>query len=147
LKPPVFFAKVRNDKPISTFTAEKAMNDNSNDINMDSSTLYREELITDQQTGSIRRLIPIDIQGERDENRPILYQGQVQMLTPAGPLPIGFDIEAETLEQAVKNFGDAARKGAEETIKELEKARRDQASKIVVPQGGMPPNNSNIQIP
>jgi hypothetical protein len=58
-------------------------------------------------------------------------------MTGAGPLPISFEIEAATLAEAVDKFGDAAKEAIERTVRELQELRRQQASSIVVPQGGM----------
>ncbi len=103
------------------------------DMTMNPDELYREELYTDQRLGSIRVLVPVTAEGERDESRAVRYSGQVQIMTPAGPLPISFEIEAATLAEAVKGFGPAARQAIEETARELEELRRQTASGIVTP--------------
>ena len=61
------------------------------------------------------------------------------MLTPAGALPIGFEIEAKSLEEAAEKFGSLAKEAIERTVKELQELRRQAASSIVIPQGGLPP--------
>jgi hypothetical protein len=77
-------------------------------------------------------------------------------MTPAGALPLSFEIPAKSLAEACGGFADAARVAFEETMKELQELRRQQASSIVVPdagtasaltgQGGLPPRGK-IQIP
>ncbi len=104
-----------------------------NDWNMDAAQLYREEIITDLRLGTIRKLIPIHADGREDETRKVRFVGQAQVMTPAGALPISFDLEGETLEQAIAQFGPAARQALEETVRELEEMRRKAASNIVVP--------------
>ncbi len=106
---------------------------------MDASDLYREEIITDRKIGSIQRLIPLTEEGETDTSRPVRYVGQAQVYTPAGPLPLSFEIEAGSLKEAIGKFGPAAEKSVEETMQKLQEMRRDQASSIVVPgaEGGM----------
>jgi hypothetical protein len=63
--------------------------------------------------------------------------GEAQIMTGAGPLPISFEIEAKALTEAVDKFGPAAKEAIERTVKELQELRRQAASSIVVPQGGM----------
>ena len=62
-------------------------------------------------------------------------------MTPAGPLPVSFEIEADSLASAVDGFGPAARKAIEQTMEELREMQRDQASSIVVPKGGVDPSS------
>ena len=56
---------------------------------MDPNNLYREEVITDRQMGTIRCLTPINSDGSSDSSRSVIYSGQIQIMTPAGSLPIG----------------------------------------------------------
>ena len=69
----------------------------------------------------------------------MLYVGETQVLTPAGALPIAFEIGAGSLEEAAEKFGQLAKEAIERTVKELQELRRQAASSIVIPQGGMPP--------
>ena len=41
----------------------------------------------------------------------MLYIGETQVLTPAGALPIGFEIPAGSLEEAAEKFGQLAQGG------------------------------------
>jgi hypothetical protein len=111
----------------------------TNEIKVDPNTLYLEEIFTDRRVGTIRRLTPVKKGGERDSARAVIYQGETQVLTPAGALPIGFDIPAMSLEEAADKFGQLAREAIERTVKELQELRRQAASQIVVPQGPLPP--------
>lgn len=104
---------------------------------MDASSLYREEVITDRKVGTIRMLTPLKRDGSVDASRPVIYMGEAQILTQAGPLPISFDIEAASLGDAVEKFGAEAKEAVERTVHELQEMRRQAASSIVVPQGGM----------
>ena len=107
------------------------------DPRMDAASLYREDIITDRKVGTIRVLTPLSADNTTDGTRPVLYMGEAQIMTGAGPLPISFEIEAATLAEAVDKFGDAAKEAIERTVRELQELRRQQASSIVVPQGGM----------
>ena len=113
------------------------------ELKIDPATLYLEEIFTDRKVGTIRRMTPVGKDGTRDSARPVLYAGETQVLTPAGALPIGFEIAAGSLEEAAEKFGQLAKEAIERTVKELQELRRQAASSIVVPsqQGG------KIQIP
>jgi len=104
---------------------------------MDPASLYREEIVTDRKVGTLRMLKPLKSDGTDDAARPVLYMGEAQIMTGAGPLPISFEIEAKTLAEAVDGFGPAAKEAIERTVRDLQELRRQAASSIVVPQGGM----------
>lgn len=111
------------------------------DIQLDSAALYREDIFTDRKAGTIRRLIPVRVDGSTDTQRPVLYSGQTQLLTPNGVLPLGFEIEASSLEDAIQKFPEAVKEALEQAIEEAREYRREAASRIVVPDvaGGMGP--------
>jgi hypothetical protein len=123
----------------------------ANELKVDPASLYLEEIFTDRRVGTIRRLTPVGKDGQRDNARPVLYMGETQVLTPAGALPIGFEIPAGSLEDAAEKFGGLAREAIERTVKELQELRRQAASSIVVPQGPVPgvggSGGGKIQIP
>src|SRR6267142_671112 len=110
----------------------------TNDIKVDPNALYLEEIFTDRRVGTIRRMTPVKKDGERDTARAVLYVGETQVLTPAGALPIAFEIGAGSLEEAAEKFGALAKEAIERTVKELQELRRQAASSIVVPQGPVP---------
>lgn len=117
-------------------------------VQMDETALVREEIITDRKIGTIRMLTPITVTCERDMNRQVVYMGETQIMTQMGPLPISFEIKAQTLEEAVKGYGEAAKAGVQETIAKLEQMRREAASKIVTPgDAGFAAAASKIQMP
>ena len=98
--------------------------------------LYLEEIFTDRRVGTIQRLTPVTAAGLPDTRRPVLYVGQTQILTAAGALPLSFEIEATTLQEAVSRFGDAAKVSLQQTMERLEELRREAASSIIVPEAG-----------
>lgn len=106
---------------------------------MDAGQLCREEVFTDSQVGTIRRLVPVTLQGEDDPSRAAQYVGSTQILTPAGALPLNFEIPAGSLAEAVAGFGDAAKLAVDQTMEELREMQRQAASQIVVPKSGMNP--------
>jgi hypothetical protein len=109
------------------------------DISFDVANLYQEELFTDRTAGAIRRLTPVTPDGLRDTTRPVLFSGQTQLMTPGGVLPLGFEMEVETLAEAIAQFPNAVRLALEQAIEEAREMRREQQSRIVVPEvgGGM----------
>ena len=111
--------------------------DRTGDPRMDPKSLYREEMITDRKVGTIRVLTPIKSDGSTDSSRQVAYIGEAQLLTSVGTLPINFEIEAKTLDEAVSRFAEVAKEAVERTMKDLQELRRQAASSIVVPQGGM----------
>ena len=124
----------------------------SNEIKMDASSLYREEVFTDNTVGTLRRLRPVTATGEADPSRSEQFIGSTQVLTTAGPLPLSFEIPAASLAEAAEGFGEAARGAFEKTMEELKELQRQQASSIVVPGAGAGPmgggmGGGNIQFP
>ena len=106
------------------------------DVDLDPQSLYREDVFTDRRAGSIRRLTPVTADGTVDSSRPVLYSGQTQLLTPAGVLPLGFEIEAQTLAEAVQKFPEGVKVALGQAIDEAREMRREAASRIVVPEVG-----------
>jgi hypothetical protein len=109
---------------------------NAPDPKMDSQDLYREDLYSDRRVGTIRVMTPVKPDGTPDPTRPTSYVGQAQIMTPAGALPLSFEIDASTLAEACEGFAAGAKLAFEETMKELQEMRRQQASSIVIPDAG-----------
>jgi hypothetical protein len=111
-------------------------------MRMDADNLYREENYTDRQVGSIQRMVPVTRAGDDDPQRQIVYLGHTQVMTPAGALPLNFELEANSLQEALDAFPQAANQALEDTMKQLEEMQRQQqGSGIVTPDqmggGGM----------
>ena len=79
------------------------------DIAMDGANLYQEETFTDRRIGTLVRL------------------------------PISFEIDATSLEEAVAKFGRDAQEAVQSTIKRLEELRREAASSLIIPGSGAGP--------
>lgn len=119
---------------------------------MNADDLYREETFSDQRTGTIRRLTPVKADGSDDSARKTLFVGQAQLYTQSGPMPLTFEISADNLPDAVAAFEAEAHKAIEDTIRQIEEMRREEASRIVVPgagggMGGGMPGGGGIQMP
>jgi hypothetical protein len=113
---------------------------------MDSTQLYREETFTDRKVGTIRRLTPVTADGSADAARPVLFVGQAQVMTPMGAVPISFELDAASLDAAIEKFGPAAESAVQQTMRELQEMRREQASSLVIPDvgGGARPSPNDL---
>ena len=109
---------------------------NAPEPKMDADDLYREDVYSDRKVGTIRVMTPVKHDGSTDLARPSVFVGQAQIMTPAGVLPLSFEIEATNLAEACAGFADGAKIAFEETMKELQEMRRQQASSIVIPEAG-----------
>jgi hypothetical protein len=107
------------------------------EIKMDANSMCREEVFTDNQIGTIRKLTPVTANGEDDSERPVQYIGSTQIMTPGGALPLNFEIPADSIAVAIEGFGQAAQQAVERTMDELKELQRRAASQIVVPKVGM----------
>lgn len=106
------------------------------DIKLDEAQLVKEEVVTDRRVGTIRVLTPILVTGEVDPQREVIYLGEAQIMTQAGPLPIAFEIQAKSLQEAINQYGTAAKQGIQDTVERIRQMQRDAANQIVTP--GMP---------
>ncbi|KEZ77602.1 hypothetical protein [Salinisphaera hydrothermalis] len=110
---------------------------NMPEIKLDAENMYREESFSDLKVGSIRKLIPVTANGDDDDSREVRYEGSASLMTPAGSLPLSFDLEADDLAGAIDKFPEAVNAAAERAIDELKEMQRQQSQKIQVPgQGG-----------
>jgi hypothetical protein len=121
---------------------------------MDPAGLFREEVITDRKVGTIRVLSPIRSDGSVDAARKTLFLGEAQIYTTMGALPLSFELDADSLSDAVAKYAAAAKQAVEQAVRELEDMRRQAASSIVIPKGGaggLPPGalggGGKIQLP
>src|ERR1700676_1934008 len=116
----------------------------ANDVrqaSMDSTQIYLEETFTDRKVGTIRRLTPVTADGAADAARAVIFVGQAQIMTPMGAVPISFELDAASLKLAIEKFGVAAEQAVQQTMRELQDIRREQASSLVIPDaagGGLP---------
>jgi hypothetical protein len=107
------------------------------EVVMDGSALYREEVFTDRKVGTIRVLTPVQTSGLPDLGRTVVYVGEAQLLTTAGALPLSFEIDARSLEDAVAKYAGAAKHAFAQAVQELQELRRQASSSIIVPDRGM----------
>lgn len=103
------------------------------EIQVDTSNLYREEIVTDLKVASIRRLTPIKPDGSPDPSRRPLYSGETTIMSQAGPLPVHGAIEANSLEEAIEKFPEAINVAVQRMVDQAREYQRQEASRIVVP--------------
>ena len=115
-----------------------AFDKTADELKMDTSTLFREEVVTDRKVGTIRILIPIKPDSTEDNDRKRIHVGETQIMTQMGALPLAFQLECETLAEAVEKFSEGAQVAVERAMGELQKMRQEATSSIVLPDG-MPP--------
>jgi hypothetical protein len=113
------------------------MADPKDDAKMDAAALWREETFTDRKVGMIRVMTPVKADGSADLSRKPLFVGEASLMTPAGSLPLSFEIPASDLGAAVAGYGPALETAFHEAMEELKEMQRRQSSKILIP-GGMP---------
>lgn len=97
------------------------------EIKLDGDNLYQEEIFTDRRVGTLMRLTPVKKDGSPDDSRSVVYAGSASLMTPMGSLPLQFEIEADSLVDALTKFPAEANKALERTLKELEEMRREQS--------------------
>ena len=102
--------------------------------------LYREDSITDLKTASIRCLTPVNSDGVVDNSREKIFVGHTQLMSPQGMVPLQAKLEASNLDEAMDRFPAAMQKAMDEMIEnarkmhqEQERQRRDNESRIIVP--------------
>ena len=125
------------------------------ELQMDPTSLFREETFTDRRLGMIRVLTPVSKDGSTDLRRKVVYLGEAQLLTQVGALPLTFEIEAGSLGEATERFAAAAKVAVERAVKELQEMRREADSPIIIPDRvppglvgpGGPRGTGNIQLP
>lgn len=110
------------------------MSDDASDtLRFDTDNLYRIDTFTDQRSGSIRRMTPVDADGKDDATRPVRYVGEASAMTPAGTIPLSFELEGDSLASAAEGFSDGAQQAFQETLEELKRMQREQQQSIMVP--------------
>ena len=74
------------------------------DIQVNTDSLYREEVYTDLNAVTLRRLLPVTAAGEPDPERDPIFLGEASIMTHLGPMPLSFPIQAASLEEACALF-------------------------------------------
>ena len=114
------------------------------EITVDRDSLYLEEVFTDLKIATIRRLTPVMPDGSPDPARPTLFQGQTQLMSQMGPIPVSCPIEAADMTEAMDKFPEAIGEAVERMIEEAREMQRQESSRIIVP--GQPPQGGKIRL-
>ena len=110
------------------------------DVQMDAANLYREESYTDLKAGTMRKLVPVKVDGSDDPSRQAIFTAATQVMTPGGVLPLNGEVEgAQTLAEAVAGFAPAIKQALADLRAEMEAMQRERASQIVMPGRDAPP--------
>ena len=110
------------------------------DVQMDAANLYREESYTDLKAGTMRKLVPMKVDGSDDPSREPIFTAATQVMTPGGVLPLSGEVEgAKTLADAVAGFAPAIKQAIADLREEMAAMQRERASQIVVPGRNAPP--------
>ncbi|MBI4979766.1 MAG: hypothetical protein HZC28_19970 [Spirochaetes bacterium] len=117
-----------------------------NDVSVNTDSLYREETFTDLAVATIRKLSPVKADGTPDSARPTIFSGQTSIMTEMGSVPLSFEIDAKTLDEACNKYPAAMRKAFDDMMNEIREMRREQASRIVVPGAGGAQQAPRIQL-
>lgn len=104
------------------------------DIKVDASNLYREEVFSDLKVATIRRLTPVTVDGADDPARSTIWSVETQILTPQGLVPVHAPVEAASLAEVIERFPAAIQAGLDRMIEEAREIRRQSANRIVTPQ-------------
>ncbi|MBM4226680.1 MAG: hypothetical protein FJ164_02860 [Gammaproteobacteria bacterium] len=112
-------------------------------MTVDIDNLYREEVFSDMRSASVRVLTPVKSDGSPDDSRPRVFIGDTQLMTQMGPIPVQFELEAETIGEAFSQFPEGVRGAIERLNERAKEMAREEASRIVVPSkmpggGGLP---------
>ena len=102
-------------------------------LSVDITNLFREETYSDLRAASIRVLTPVTTDGSVDPTRTRCYIGDTTLMTQMGPIPVQFEIPAETLQQAFAQFPEGVREAIERLNERAKEMAREEASRIVVP--------------
>ena len=112
---------------------ETAGADDRQRVRVNQKNLYREETFSDLQVAVIRQLSPVKPNGEPDKTRKVLFAGQTQIMTPQGPLPIQFPIDAKNIQQALDMFPEAMEAYVEDLMAQAREMQRRESSRLIVP--------------
>jgi hypothetical protein len=145
--PPNLYWQIPRDKQVIMTNQ-----DEQQQLKFDTDNLYRVEVFTDQRSGSIRRMTPVDGDGNPDAARDVRYIGEATAMTPAGSLPLNFELNGSSLAEAAEGFAEGAQQALTETVEELKRMQREQQNSIMVPGqqgsqgGGFPGGGSTFSL-
>ena len=110
------------------------------ELSVDVANLYREDVFTDLQVATLRRLTPVRSDGSDDPDREVLFVAETQLMSQVGPVPVSTEIEAASLADAIARFPEAIKAAVERMMDQArEMQRREQSRIITAGPGAIPP--------
>ncbi|HPC04806.1 MAG TPA: hypothetical protein PKY58_12755 [Syntrophales bacterium] len=103
------------------------------EIKVDADNLYREDVFTDVRAATIRRMVPVHVDGSQDYGRKTVFMGFTQLVTEKGMIPFSFAIPAKNLKEAVENFPEALQATVAHMVEEAKKREKEESSRIILP--------------
>lgn len=100
------------------------------EFKVEKENLYQEEYFTDMKLATIRRLTPVNQDGTVDKTRSIVFVGQANLMSEAGPIPISTMISAQDLPEAIQNYPQAMNQAMEKIQEEIRKYQQENQSSI-----------------
>lgn len=100
------------------------------EFKVEKENLYQEEYFTDMKLATIRRLTPVNQDGTVDKTRSIIFVGQANLMSEAGPIPISTMISAQDLPEAIQNYPEAMVQAMEKIQEEIRKYQQENQSSI-----------------
>jgi len=113
------------------------------ELKLDTSALFIENVVTDRKTGAIKVFIPCDENGSIIENAKSEFIAIGQLMTPHGGMPISTPIkDVSTLKEAISKYGETIESYINDMIEEVKNAERDR--NLIIPASSMP--NNKLQL-
>jgi len=109
------------------------------DLSIDASRLYREEVFTDLEVATLRKLVPVKADGTDDPDRKSIWSGETQVMTSVGTIPVSARMEVETLAEAIAGFPGAIEQAIQELMDQAREVQRREDSGLIIPRGPLPP--------
>lgn len=110
-------------------------------VKMNTSNLYREELVTDMEHGTIKVYHPIRKWNDEmvdDPSRTKIFVATGMLRTPHGNMPIEVPIaDAADLFDAIDKSAAATEAAVQDMIKKFQELEREQRNKIITPAEAM----------
>ena len=113
------------------------MADSPRDPAMDAKSLYREEIYTDRKMGTLRVMLPVTASGEPDSGAPDALPRRSAADDQHGPAADQLRHRGGARSPTrSRSYGEAAKVGVEQALRELQEMRRQASSSLVIPPAG-----------
>ncbi len=110
------------------------------EFTIDINNLYKQESITDLKTATIRKMIPVKVDGSIDPDRSEVFYANTQLISPEGPVPLEAQLKGDTFEEAMESFPEVMQEAFKTMYermmamqKQQQQAAQQDQSRIIVP--------------